>query len=115
MLFFFLKENYGPECKYVRHLHEDMVEARRGHQIPGNRSYSDMSHLLLWVLGTEPGSSARVTSFLNCPGPYYPSFLIRTKFYEIPKIIQTELMSDDYYDGDDNAIAYRALTRCMVL
>lgn len=67
-----------------------LVEARRGHQIPGNRSYSDMSHLLLWVLGTEPGSSARVTSFLNCPGPYFPSFLIRTKFYEIPKIIQRQ-------------------------
>lgn len=66
-----------------------LVEARRGHQIPGNQSYSDMSHLL-WVLGTEPGSSARVTSFLNCSSPHYPSFLIRTKFYEIPGIIQRQ-------------------------
>lgn len=58
-------------------------------QIPGNRSYSDISHLL-GVLETEPGSSARVTSFLNWSSPYYPSFLIRMKFYDIPEMTRRQ-------------------------
>ena len=45
-------------CMHVHYVHAVAVEARRGCQSPHNWSF-------MWVMGIEPGSSARSASAFN--------------------------------------------------
>lgn len=55
-----------PMCVHVRHVHvQVLAKARRGHWIPCFWHYMWFFYFAVWVLSTDPGSSARTASTLR--------------------------------------------------